>query len=195
MKTDTIKEADTTYAFDTSNIADAKSDSKTIIEADTAQQEEYCTDEMNNLVKEATLVRDMNSILNTGHTAPSSNYVDSGLRAVGDEVLGINNCASSPCQNDGQCIDGINSFTCTCVAGWSGATCEITRLLGGGNDGSATNLQACIGECDSDAQCAPGLRCFQQSGHKHVPGCFGLTKADWDYCTDEQYCVHPNDCS
>merc|ERR1712222_218401 len=37
------------------------------------------------------------------------------------------------------------------------------NVLGGKNDGRATNLQACWGECDADAQCAKGLKCFQRS--------------------------------
>lgn len=36
----------------------------------------------------------------------------------------INECASSPCENGGYCRDGINSFTCTCVNGFTGTLCE-----------------------------------------------------------------------
>lgn len=36
----------------------------------------------------------------------------------------INECASSPCENGGHCRDGINSFTCTCVNGFTGTLCE-----------------------------------------------------------------------
>eukprot|EP01079_Euglenida_sp_SAG-EU17-18_P000352 gene352-371_t len=55
--------------------------------------------------------------------------------------------------------------------------------LGGGNDNDATNLSACIGECDEDSQCAPGLRCFQRHVGEPVPGCKGPGSShDWDYC-------------
>jgi hypothetical protein len=58
-----------------------------------------------------------------------------------------------------------------------------TIPLSGGNDGSATNLQACVGECDSDSQCALGLKCFQRSNGEAIPGCSGAGSAtDWDYC-------------
>ena len=35
----------------------------------------------------------------------------------------VNECASNPCQNGGQCKDGVNKFTCTCPAGYIGNTC------------------------------------------------------------------------
>jgi len=54
--------------------------------------------------------------------------------------------------------------------------------LQGTDDNSATNLAACIGECDSDDQCAPGLKCFQRSGIGPIPGCSGAGEWGWDYC-------------
>ena len=57
--------------------------------------------------------------------------------------------------------------------------------LSGSNDGSARNLQRCVGECDSNAQCAPGLLCFQRSNDEPIPGCKGSGSGrDWDYCYD-----------
>lgn len=56
--------------------------------------------------------------------------------------------------------------------------------LGGENDASAVNLEACIGECDHDGQCKAGLVCFQRTGFTPVPGCSGQGKQDWDYCYD-----------
>merc|ERR1712167_13281 len=29
------------------------------------------------------------------------------------------------CSNGGTCVDGVNSFTCTCASGWKGATCDV----------------------------------------------------------------------
>ena len=40
----------------------------------------------------------------------------------------INECASAPCQNGGQCLDGINRYTCQCLAGWTGTNCETSKL-------------------------------------------------------------------
>lgn len=33
-------------------------------------------------------------------------------------------CGSSPCQFSGSCTDGVNGYTCTCVAGYIGLNCE-----------------------------------------------------------------------
>ncbi|EOD14439.1 hypothetical protein EMIHUDRAFT_211898 [Emiliania huxleyi CCMP1516] len=60
-------------------------------------------------------------------------------------------------------------------------TAEIE--LSGSNDGSATGLQACTGECDNDGQCGSGLRCFQRDNGEKIPGCKGNGGGpDWDYC-------------
>jgi len=67
---------------------------------------------------------------------------------------------------------------------WTCAGAQAKTPLGGPNDGAARNLEACIGECDSDAQCKPGLKCFQRNGLTPVPGCFGSGKDGWDYCYD-----------
>ena len=46
-------------------------------------------------------------------------------------TLDINECQSGPCQNGGTCIDGINSFSCSCVpgAGWEGSKCEKSKQI------------------------------------------------------------------
>ena len=36
----------------------------------------------------------------------------------------IDECASSPCQNGGNCTDIVNGHTCDCVAGYDGINCE-----------------------------------------------------------------------
>lgn len=56
--------------------------------------------------------------------------------------------------------------------------------LSGGNDGGATNLQRCTGECDEDGQCASGLQCYQRDNGEAIPGCTENdgASAEWDYC-------------
>ena len=42
--------------------------------------------------------------------------------------LDIDDCTSDSCLNGGACIDGVNSFTCNCRSGYSGAHCEHSKL-------------------------------------------------------------------
>lgn len=34
-------------------------------------------------------------------------------------------CESSPCQNEGKCIDGLKEYTCSCLNGFEGKNCEF----------------------------------------------------------------------
>jgi len=34
-------------------------------------------------------------------------------------------CAGNPCQNGGTCVDGFDSYTCSCVGGYIGDNCEV----------------------------------------------------------------------
>jgi hypothetical protein len=43
----------------------------------------------------------------------------------------IDNCAATPCQNGGTCMNGVNTFTCSCVGGYTGATCATAPASGG----------------------------------------------------------------
>ncbi|XP_078680123.1 uncharacterized protein LOC144915540 [Branchiostoma floridae x Branchiostoma belcheri] len=45
------------------------------------------------------------------------------------ELLGCDDnddCQSSPCQNGGTCVDGLDSYSCNCTNSFSGDTCEET---------------------------------------------------------------------
>ena len=37
----------------------------------------------------------------------------------------------------------------------------------------------CQGDCDSDSDCASGLRCFQRYSYIAVPGCTGSGSNNW----------------
>lgn len=41
-----------------------------------------------------------------------------------DNFPDIDECASSPCLNGGQCTDLVNAFKCDCKGGYAGDTCE-----------------------------------------------------------------------
>lgn len=57
--------------------------------------------------------------------------------------------------------------------------------LVGPNIAGKKNLDECIGECDRDSDCKPGLKCFQRSYGEPIPGCRGPGGGrEWDYCYD-----------
>ena len=39
-----------------------------------------------------------------------------------------NECASGPCMNGGECVDGDNKYTCTCPDDFMGTNCELVSL-------------------------------------------------------------------
>jgi len=45
-------------------------------------------------------------------------------------------------------------------------------------------LGLCEGDCDTDADCAGSLTCFQRNGVTAVPRCAGAGTSNWDYCID-----------
>jgi len=40
----------------------------------------------------------------------------------------IDECSSNPCQNLGTCNGGVNMYTCTCAAGYTGDNCETGEI-------------------------------------------------------------------
>ena len=64
--------------------------------------------------------------------------------------------------------------------GWSGCT-------GGSKCGQ------CMGDCDSDSDCKPGLKCFQQDGSgANIPGCSTSgQESGVDYCYDPHWSSDP----
>jgi hypothetical protein len=50
-------------------------------------------------------------------------------------------------------------------------------------------LELCVGDCDSDEDCATTLVCFQRGANQDVPGCSGGR----DNGSRTDYCVYPND--
>ena len=51
-------------------------------------------------------------------TFPSSTYTF---------VVDIDECFSNPCSN-GQCVNGVNGYTCSCDAGWTGTNCDEGKV-------------------------------------------------------------------
>ena len=55
------------------------------------------------------------------HTIDSILYFFTGKKCEID----IDECQSSPCQNNATCIQGIASYTCNCQPGFTGGDCEV----------------------------------------------------------------------
>ena len=68
------------------------------------------------------------------------------LGTVGDRCeTNYDDCFSSPCQNGGTCIDGLQDYTCQCPSGTSGKDCNI-------------NINECESEpCQNGAICTNGF--------------------------------------
>ena len=39
-------------------------------------------------------------------------------------------CVNHACLNGGRCVDGVNNYTCRCVAGFTGDRCETSKIYG-----------------------------------------------------------------
>ena len=39
----------------------------------------------------------------------------------------VNECTSLPCNNGGTCVDGVNEYTCQCMAGYTGGDCQTSK--------------------------------------------------------------------
>ena len=44
-------------------------------------------------------------------------------------LLGIDECASEPCQNNGTCVDRVGMYTCNCTSGYTGDRCETSESI------------------------------------------------------------------
>ena len=42
----------------------------------------------------------------------------------------INECEGVDCSGNGECLDGVGSFSCVCSSGYTGELCEISQRVG-----------------------------------------------------------------
>eukprot|EP00808_Paulinella_micropora_P026003 g69710.t1 len=56
------------------------------------------------------------------------------------------------------------------------------------------NFGLCVGDCDVDSDCAPGLSCFQRDAGMPVPGCSGTAVDAKDYCYFKELNVTNDNC-
>lgn len=71
-------------------------------------------------------------------------------------AVNVDDCARSPCQNSGTCVDGVNDYTCSCTLGFTGKNCSVRA--------DACLSHACLhgGTCYTHfsgpvCQCVPGF--------------------------------------
>ena len=48
---------------------------------------------------------------------------------INTDISDINECASCPCLNEGNCTDDVNCFICDCCDGFTGIQCETGKTL------------------------------------------------------------------
>ena len=44
-------------------------------------------------------------------------------------LLDVDECNSSPCQNNGSCLERVNGFECGCMSGYTGEKCESGNVM------------------------------------------------------------------
>eukprot|EP00984_Skeletonema_dohrnii_P002504 scaffold869_cov75-Skeletonema_dohrnii-CCMP3373.AAC.3 len=104
------------------------------------------------------------------------------------------------CDDDSQCEGSLVCFQrsgtevvpgCTGTATSGADFCAVratqnTVWLKGDNGSPSANfpLGLCEGDCDTDANCQPGLICKQRTGNEAVPNCIGVPEPGEDYCYD-----------
>ena len=70
--------------------------------------------------------------------------------------MDIDECTSSPCNNNATCIDQVHSYTCLCNVGFSGSHCEVDVDECGAN--YCSNGSTCIDDVNGySCKCAPGF--------------------------------------
>ncbi|XP_008418960.1 coagulation factor IXa isoform X2 [Poecilia reticulata] len=68
-----------------------------------------------------------------------------------------NQCASSPCLNQGSCKDHLGYYSCTCVSGFTGTNCEIVlQKRCDVNNGDCKHFCGTIGTFGAKCFCATG---------------------------------------
>ncbi|KAM9665229.1 protein eyes shut homolog [Trichechus inunguis] len=132
--------------------------------------------------------------------------------------IDMNECLSLPCQNHGDCEDGVNNFRCVCRPGFSGSLCEMeinecsSRPCK--NNGTCVDLTNrflcnCVPEshgssCELDVNkcktspCLDGENCVNRTGRYKCLCASGYTGIDCEVNIDEclsEPCLHDGVCT
>ena len=64
------------------------------------------------------------------------------------DCLPVDDCIEVNCSENGQCVDGVNNFNCSCDPGFTGELCQ-------------TNTDECVGvNCSGNGECLDGVNSF-----------------------------------
>ncbi|XP_076822074.1 protein crumbs-like isoform X2 [Clavelina lepadiformis] len=91
----------------------------------------------------------------------------------------IDECASSPCQNNATCLDAINAFRCDCIPGYTGVLCE-------------EDINECeVNPCGNEARCEDlvnGYNCLCTLGWTGVNCSQEFRPCDSNPCKNNATC-------
>ncbi|GAB1604635.1 protein jagged-1b-like [Argonauta hians] len=91
----------------------------------------------------------------------------------------INDCLPNPCQNNGTCKDGVQSYRCVCEPGWDGPTC--TQNINDCNPNPCRNHGSCIDRLN-------GFRCLCSEGWKGKTCNSRISQCDVFTCSNGGTC-------
>ena len=120
-----------------------------------------------------------------GFTGPNGGPCSQCTAGTYKSSFGDSACDSCPLDSMSP-VGSDSASDCVCSGGFQGPT---TPIVDNGGSGCTSDNQcsACQGDCDSDSDCQPGLKCWQRSQpDQTVPGC-----AKTGYVQSHDYCYDP----
>jgi surface protein len=152
----------------------------------------------------------------TANDANICTYCDYGFYKNGTTCQNIDDCAPNPCGNEGECIDGIEEYTCNCIKGFTGVNCEECGIGKGKNESGycvdctrptynseTTHNASCANQScpsgqgvtsDSSVWNASGANCvdctFGYDSPKGVGQCADIDECAQNPCKNNATCTH-----
>jgi len=93
----------------------------------------------------------------------------------------IDDCDPDPCLNGGICTDGVDSYSCECVDGYTGGNCDMAPIPAGCFDMGDTFAEGFSWELPVHEVC---VSAFEMDIHE-------ITNAEYAECVDDGRCIAP----